>query len=174
VTFLPRRQQEAQQRIRADQATDAWRRGYALRYGIECLIAQASRRSDLHHARYRGLAKTHLQHVLTALALNWSASMPGLPGPQRPAAGPPDSPGWPNPYQQPEFASRVKSQGGSCSSARSVLAAGRPSLTAAPAGVEVSGSDFATSIRAADRPSRRGRPHRLRGGGGGLRQRAAR
>jgi IS5 family transposase len=70
VTFLPRRQQEAQQRIRADQATDAWRRGYALRYGIECLIAQASRRSDLHHARYRGLAKTHLQHVLTALALN--------------------------------------------------------------------------------------------------------
>src|SRR5215217_750058 len=28
------------------------------------------RRSDLHQARYRGLAKTHLQHVLTALAIN--------------------------------------------------------------------------------------------------------
>jgi Transposase DDE domain len=37
---------------------------------VESLIAQAFRRSDLHHARYRGLAKTHLQHVLTALALN--------------------------------------------------------------------------------------------------------
>jgi len=31
---------------------------------------ERSRRSDLHHARYRGLAKTHLQHVLTARALN--------------------------------------------------------------------------------------------------------
>src|SRR5438128_1140344 len=42
------------------------------RSGVEGTIAQAqaARRSDLHHARYRGLAKTHLQHVLTALALN--------------------------------------------------------------------------------------------------------
>src|SRR4030095_1275455 len=66
----PRRQQQAQQRLRAEQATDAWRQRYGLRCGVESLIAQASRRSDLHHARYRGLAKTHLQHVLTALALN--------------------------------------------------------------------------------------------------------
>jgi transposase len=70
VTFLPRRQQQAQQRLRAEQATDAWRRRYGLRCGVESLIAQASRRSDLHQARYRGLAKNHLQHVLTALALN--------------------------------------------------------------------------------------------------------
>jgi transposase len=70
VTFLPRRQQEAQQRIRAEQATADWRQRYALRCGVESLIAQASRLSDLHQARYRGLAKTHLQHVLTALALN--------------------------------------------------------------------------------------------------------
>jgi Transposase DDE domain len=70
VTFLPRRQQEAQQRLRAEQATDAWRQRYGLRCGVESLIAQASRRSDLHQARYRGLAKTHLQHVLTALAIN--------------------------------------------------------------------------------------------------------
>ena len=33
-------------------------------------IAQACRRSDVHQARYRGLPKTHLQHVLAALALN--------------------------------------------------------------------------------------------------------
>jgi transposase len=70
VTFLPRRQQQAQQRLRAEQATNAWRQRYALRCGVESLIAQASRRSDLHQARYRGLAKTHLQHVLTALAIN--------------------------------------------------------------------------------------------------------
>jgi hypothetical protein len=70
VTFLPRRQQEAQRRIRAEQATDDWRQRYALRCGVESLISQASRLSDLHQARYRGLAKTHLQHVLTALAIN--------------------------------------------------------------------------------------------------------
>jgi transposase len=70
VTFLPPRQQQAQQRIRAEQATDGWRRRYALRCGVEGLISQACRLCDLHQARYRGLAKTHLQHVLTALALN--------------------------------------------------------------------------------------------------------
>ena len=70
MTFLPRRQQETQQRIRAEQATDDWRQRYALRCGVESLISQASRLSNLQQARYRGLAKTHLQHVLTALALN--------------------------------------------------------------------------------------------------------
>jgi hypothetical protein len=43
---------------------------YAHRCGVQGTIAQAARRSDLHQARYRGLAKTHLQHVLTALALD--------------------------------------------------------------------------------------------------------
>ena len=70
VTFLPCRQHQAQQRIRAEQATAEWRQRYGLRCGVESLIAQASRLSDLHQARYRGLAKTHLQHVLTALAIN--------------------------------------------------------------------------------------------------------
>ena len=70
LTFRPRLQYETQRRLRAEQATDAWRDRYALRAGIEGTIAQAARRSDLHQARYRGLPKTHLQHVLTALALN--------------------------------------------------------------------------------------------------------
>jgi transposase len=70
VTFLPRRQQQAQQQLRVEQATDGWRRRYALRCGVESLISQASRRSHLHHARYRGKPKTFLQHVLTAMAIN--------------------------------------------------------------------------------------------------------
>jgi transposase len=70
LTFRPRTQYEAQRQLRAEQATDAWRDRYAHRSGIEGTIAQACRRSDLHQARYRGLPKTHLQHVLTALALN--------------------------------------------------------------------------------------------------------
>jgi transposase len=70
LTFRPRLQYETQQRLRAEQATDAWRERYAHRAGIEGTVAQAARRADLHQARYRGLAKTHLQHVLTALAVN--------------------------------------------------------------------------------------------------------
>jgi transposase len=70
LTFRPRTQYETQHRLRAEQATSAWRERYAHRAGIEGTIAQAARRGDLHQARYRGLAKTHLQHILTALALN--------------------------------------------------------------------------------------------------------
>jgi len=70
LTFRPRLLYETQRRLRAEQATPGWRDRYAHRAGIEGTIAQAARRSGLHQARYRGLAKTHLQHVLTALALN--------------------------------------------------------------------------------------------------------
>jgi transposase len=70
LTFRPRLLYETQRRLRAEQATPAWRDRYALRAGVEGTIAQAARRSDLHQARYRGLPKTHLQHVLTALAIN--------------------------------------------------------------------------------------------------------
>jgi Transposase DDE domain len=66
----PAPQYQTQQQLRAEQATNAWRERYARRAGIEGTIAQAARRSNVHQARYRGLAKTHLQHVLTALALN--------------------------------------------------------------------------------------------------------
>jgi transposase len=70
LTFRPRPQYETQRQLRAEQATPPWRQRYAHRSGIEGTIAQASRRSDVHQTRYRGLPKTHLQHVLTALALN--------------------------------------------------------------------------------------------------------
>jgi hypothetical protein len=63
-------QQQAQHRIRAEQSTGDWRRGYSLRCGVESLISQASRLSDVHHARYRGKPKTFLQHTLTAMAIN--------------------------------------------------------------------------------------------------------
>ncbi|WP_317453624.1 transposase [Streptomyces sp. CBMA152] len=70
LTFRPRTAYEAQQRIRAQQAIAEWKHLYAQRSGAEGTIAQASRRSDIHHARYRGLERTHLQHILTALAQN--------------------------------------------------------------------------------------------------------
>jgi predicted thioredoxin/glutaredoxin len=38
--------------------------------GLRQPMRKRLRRSDLRHTRYIGLAKTHLQHILTALALN--------------------------------------------------------------------------------------------------------
>ena len=38
--------------------------------GIEGTISQGVRGMDVRHARYIGLARTHLQHVATAAAIN--------------------------------------------------------------------------------------------------------
>jgi IS5 family transposase len=43
---------------------------YNLRAGIEGTISQGVRRSGLRQSRYIGLAKTHLQHIFMAAALN--------------------------------------------------------------------------------------------------------
>ena len=56
--------------MRARQKTPEFQQAYAPRAGIESTHAQAIRRSGLRRAHYRELAKTHLQHVLTATAIN--------------------------------------------------------------------------------------------------------
>ena len=43
---------------------------YALRAGVEGTIHQAVAVADIRHARYRGRKKVHLEHVLSAVALN--------------------------------------------------------------------------------------------------------
>ena len=71
---------EALQRARKHQETEALRASYAARSGIEVTHAQAIRRCGL--CRYIGRAKAHLQHVLTAAAVNlvrvaeWLAGTP--------------------------------------------------------------------------------------------------
>lgn len=57
---------EALQAARQRQATHTFKEQYAARAGIEGTISQRVRVGDLRHARYVGLAETHLQHVLTA------------------------------------------------------------------------------------------------------------
>ncbi|MFD0317197.1 IS1182 family transposase [Streptomyces flavalbus] len=68
------RQQQAQhdaiRHIRAEQQTDAWKERYKIRAGVEGTISQAVGRCGLRRSRYRGLAKTSLQHQLTGAALN--------------------------------------------------------------------------------------------------------
>jgi Transposase DDE domain len=61
---------EMLQAARQRQTTEMFRRQYAPRAGIEGTHAQAIRRCGLRRSRYLGLAKTHLQHLITATAVN--------------------------------------------------------------------------------------------------------
>jgi transposase len=70
LTMLPRREHDVLAGIRARESTEEGRRLYAQRQGIEGTLSQAVRSFGLRRARYRGLAKTGLQHVATAAALN--------------------------------------------------------------------------------------------------------
>ena len=65
-----REQYEALQAARQRQTTDAFRLQYAARAGIESTHEQAIRRCGLRRSRYIGLTKTHLQHLITATAIN--------------------------------------------------------------------------------------------------------
>jgi IS5 family transposase len=59
-------------RNRLDHQTEQWQRRYAIRAGIEATLSQNVRARGLRRSRYRGLARTHVQHVLTATACNLS------------------------------------------------------------------------------------------------------
>jgi Transposase DDE domain len=61
---------EALQAARRAQTTEEFRSRYAARAGIEGTHEQAIRRCGLRQCRYIGQAKAHLQHVLTAVAVN--------------------------------------------------------------------------------------------------------
>lgn len=66
----PQAAHEALQQRRAEQETPAFRQAYQTRAGIEGTLSQAVRRMGLRRARYDGLRKTQLQHVLTAVAID--------------------------------------------------------------------------------------------------------
>ncbi|MDV9198576.1 transposase [Streptomyces sp. Wh19] len=68
--FPTRRLHELQVKNRADQQDPDWRRLYGLRSGAEGSIEEFVDGHRGRRCRYRGLAKTHVQHVLTALAIN--------------------------------------------------------------------------------------------------------
>ncbi len=72
----------ALQAARARQQTPEFKEQYALRARIEGSLSQAVRRCDLRHARYWGLAKTRLQALFTAVALNLTRGSAFLAGVQ--------------------------------------------------------------------------------------------
>jgi hypothetical protein len=70
VTFLPRHLHQRQARNRADQQDSTWLRTYGSRSGVEGTINEFVNGHRGRDCRYRGLAKTHVQHVLTGIAVN--------------------------------------------------------------------------------------------------------
>ena len=70
VGFRPRVQYEALQAARQRHASVEGKQLYCRRAGIEGTISQGVRTFGLRFCRYRGLAKTHLQHIATATAIN--------------------------------------------------------------------------------------------------------
>lgn len=71
IVFLQAREQhEMLHSTRQHQETEAFRTEYALRAGVESLMSQGMRAFDLRKSRYIGRARTQLQHILTAVAIN--------------------------------------------------------------------------------------------------------
>ena len=78
----PQAQQEALWAARQRQTTPSFKEAYARRAGVEGTLSQAIHACGLRRAKYIGLAKTRLQHVITAAALNVvraSAWLAGIP-----------------------------------------------------------------------------------------------
>jgi transposase len=71
------------QAARQRQETPEFKAQYALRAGVESTLSQGIRRFDLRRSRYLGLARTHLQQLLNATAMNivrviaWLRGKPG-------------------------------------------------------------------------------------------------
>jgi transposase len=78
LTLLPQAQYLALQQARQRQTTPTFKTAYRVRAGIEGTISQAVHISKLRFTRYRGLPKTHLQHLATAAALNLIRSIAWL------------------------------------------------------------------------------------------------
>jgi transposase len=70
LTLRPQEQHIALERQREWQETEEFKERYKRRSGVEGTFEQGKRHSDLRQARYIGVGKVHLQHVLTAVALN--------------------------------------------------------------------------------------------------------
>jgi len=94
LKLRPQPQYAALQAARQYQETDEFKQRYRVRAGIEGSIHQGVQAFDLRAARYRGIAKTTLQHILTVVAMNltrlvawWDARPKAQTRPSRFTAG---------------------------------------------------------------------------------------
>lgn len=70
LRLQPQIKHEVMQKARHRQKTDDFKQKYKIRAGVEGTISQAVGPLSMRRSRYQGLAKTHLQHVATAAAMN--------------------------------------------------------------------------------------------------------
>jgi transposase len=70
LTVRPQAHHQAIQAARQRQATTEFKAQYALRAGVESSLSQGIRRFDLRQSRYLGWARTHLQQLFNATAMN--------------------------------------------------------------------------------------------------------
>jgi len=70
LSFKPKAAFEVLQWARRREHTPEFKERYAQRAGIEGTISQGTRSYGLRRSRYIGQAKTHLQHILIAIAIN--------------------------------------------------------------------------------------------------------
>jgi len=80
MKLRPQAHHEALQAARRRQQTVAFKEQYAARAGVEGTLSQGVRAFPLRQARYLGQAKTHLQHLLIAVAINLVRVVAGLAG----------------------------------------------------------------------------------------------
>jgi transposase len=70
ITLRTQEGYKALQAARRRQQSEEFKKEHQKRAGVEGTISQAVRAFGMRRSRYRGMAKTHLQHVLIAVALN--------------------------------------------------------------------------------------------------------
>lgn len=70
LRFRPQAQHEALQHLRWIEQTAEFKEKYQKRAGVEGTLSQGTRSFNLRRTRYIGSAKTHLQHILIAVAIN--------------------------------------------------------------------------------------------------------
>ncbi|MER5556827.1 IS1182 family transposase [Streptomyces sp. NPDC002793] len=91
VGFPPRELRDLQLRLRTEQQTPEWKARYAVRSGVEGTVNELAHGHGMRRCRYRGQNRVHVQHVLTAIAVNIER-LSGLPPteqappPRRPTA----------------------------------------------------------------------------------------
>lgn len=83
LTLSLEKEHETLQRLRQFQKTEAFKERYATRAGIEGTISHATYTLGMRRCRYRGIEKAHLQHVLTACAINLTRVVDWLSGKKR-------------------------------------------------------------------------------------------
>jgi transposase len=83
VYFHPRPEYEALNAARARMHDPAWKERYRVRAGVEGTLSQGVRAFGMRRSRYVGLAKTGLQQVCTAAAMNASRAVQWLAGTPR-------------------------------------------------------------------------------------------